>query len=56
LPPCSYKQSLDVSGGLLCIGFVTLFTALLPGFRKYDSKSNKFAVSEAKKRKLAPNN
>ena len=45
-----------VSGGLLCIGFVCLFTALLPDFRKYDSKSNKFAVSEAKKRKTAPNN
>jgi MFS family permease len=45
-----------VSGGLLCIGFVCLFTALLPDFRKYDSKSNKFAVSEAKKRKVAPNN
>ena len=45
-----------VSGGLLCIGFVTFFTALLPDFRKYDSKSNKFAVSEAKKRKTAPNN
>ena len=45
-----------VSGGLLCIGFVCLFTALLPDFRKYDSKSNKFAVLEAKKRKVAPNN
>jgi len=45
-----------VSGGLLCIGFVTFFTALLPDFRKYDSESNKFAVSEAKKRKTAPNN
>jgi MFS family permease len=45
-----------VSGGLLCIGFVLFFTALLPDFRKYDSKSNKFAVSEAKKRKTAPNN
>jgi MFS family permease len=45
-----------VSGGLLCIGFVCLFTALLPDFRKYDSKSNKFAVSEAKKRKVTPNN
>ena len=45
-----------VSGGLLCIGFVAFFTALLPDFRKYDSKSNKFAVSEAKKRKTAPNN
>lgn len=45
-----------VSGGLLCIGFVTFFTALLPDFRKYDSQTNKFAVSEAKKRKTVPNN
>ena len=44
-----------VSGGLLCIGFVTLFTALLPDFRKYDSQTNKFAVLEAKKRKISPN-
>jgi len=45
-----------VSGGLLCIGFVCFFTALLPDFRKYDSETNKFAISEAKKRKTAPNN
>lgn len=45
-----------VSGGLLCIGFVSFFTALLPEFRKYDSKTNKFAVLEAKKRKISPNN
>ena len=45
-----------VSGGLLCIGFVTLFTSLLPDFRKYDSETNKFAILEAKKRKTAPNN
>ena len=45
-----------VSGGLLCIAFVGFFTALLPDFRKYDSQTNKFAVSEAKKRKTAPNN
>ncbi len=45
-----------VSGGLLCIGFVTFFTALLPEFRKYDCQTNKFAVLEAKKRKTAPNN
>ena len=45
-----------VSGGLLCISFVTLFTALLPDFRKYDSETNKFAILEAKKRKTAPNN
>ena len=45
-----------VSGGLLCIGFVCLFTALLPDFRKYDSETNKFAILEAKKRKIAQNN
>ena len=45
-----------VSGGLLCIGFVTFFTALLPEFRKYDSQTNKFALLQAKKRKSAPNN
>ena len=45
-----------VSGGLLCIGFVMLFTALLPDFRKYDSETNEFAILEAKKRKTAPNN
>jgi hypothetical protein len=45
-----------VSGGLLCIGFVTFFTALLPEFRKYDSQTNKFALLQAKKRKTAPNN
>jgi MFS family permease len=45
-----------ISGGLLCIGFVTLFSSLLPDFRKYDSETNKFAVLEAKKRKTAPNN
>ena len=45
-----------ISGGLLCIGFVTLFSSLLPDFRKYDSETNKFAILEAKKRKTAPNN
>ena len=44
-----------ISGGLLCIGFVTIFSAMLPEFRKYDSKTNKFAVSEAKKRKNSQN-
>lgn len=44
-----------ISGGLLCIGFVAFFSALLPEFRKYDSKTNKFAVSEAKKRKNSQN-
>lgn len=44
-----------ISGGLLCIGFVSLFSALLPEFRKYDSKTNEFAVLEAKKRKNSQN-
>jgi MFS family permease len=44
-----------ISGGLLCIGFVSFFAAMLPEFRKYDSKTNKFAVSEAKKRKNSQN-
>jgi len=44
-----------ISGGLLCISFVSLFSALLPEFRKYDSKTNEFAVLEAKKRKNSQN-
>jgi MFS family permease len=44
-----------ISGGLLCIGFVSFFSAMLPEFRKYDSKTNEFAVLEAKKRKNTQN-
>lgn len=44
-----------ISGGLLCIGFVSFFAALLPEFRKYDIKTNEFAISEAKKRKNSQN-
>lgn len=40
-----------ISGGLLCITFVGFFASTLPEFRKYDAKTNKFAVTEAKKRK-----
>lgn len=40
-----------ISGGLLCITFVGIFATMLPDFRKYDGKTNKFAVTEAKKRK-----
>ena len=40
-----------ISGGLLCITFVGFFATMLPEFRKYDGKTNKFAVTEAKKRK-----
>ena len=44
-----------ISGGLLCIGFVSFFSAMLPEFRKYDRKTNEFAVLEAKKRKNTQN-
>jgi MFS family permease len=44
-----------ISGGLLCITFVGFFAAMLPEFREYDGKTNKFAVTEAKKRKNLEN-
>jgi MFS family permease len=44
-----------ISGGLLCITFVGFFASILPEFRKYDAKTNKFAVTEAKKRKNLQN-
>ena len=44
-----------ISGGLLCITFVGFFATMLPEFRKYDRKTNKFAVTEAKKRKNLEN-
>ncbi len=37
-----------ISGGLLCIGFVSIATAALPNFRKYDVRTNKFAVEQRK--------
>ena len=37
-----------ISGGLLCIGFVVLAASSLPDFRKYDVRSNKFAVEQRK--------
>ncbi len=45
-----------VSGGLLCIGFVSLFSAALPDFRKYDNQTNKFAVAQKKIRDQEANN
>ena len=44
-----------ISGGLLCITFVGFFATMLPEFRKYDGKTNEFAVTEAKKRKNLEN-
>ena len=35
-----------ISGGLLCIGFIGLFSAALPEFRKYDVRTNKYAIEK----------
>ena len=40
-----------VTGGLICVGFVAIFSSILPEFRKYDSEMNEFAVLEREKRK-----
>ena len=37
-----------ISGGLLCIGFVSIAAASLPKFRKYDAQTNEFAVEQRK--------
>ena len=37
-----------VGGGLLCIGFVSAISTVMPKFRKYDVRSNEFAVEQAK--------
>ena len=48
-----------ISGGLLCIGFVSIAAGALPNFRKYDARTNQFAVEQRKIRaedaKLAKN-
>ena len=43
-----------ISGGLLCIGFVSITTAALPKFRKYDVRTNEFAVEQRKIRSEIP--
>ena len=35
-----------ISGGLLCIGFVSIAASSLPKFRKYDARTNEFAVEQ----------
>ncbi|MEI7930479.1 MAG: MFS transporter [Actinomycetes bacterium] len=35
-----------ISGGLLCIGFVSIAAGALPKFRKYDARTNQFAVEQ----------
>jgi MFS family permease len=37
-----------VGGGLLCVGFVATISAAMPKFRKYDVRTNEFAVEQAK--------
>jgi len=39
-----------ISGGLLCIGFVSIAAGALPKFRKYDARTNEFAVEQRKLR------
>ena len=43
-----------ISGGLLCIGFVSIATAALPKFRKYDVRTNESAVEQRKIRSENP--
>jgi MFS family permease len=43
-----------ISGGLLCIGFVSIAAASLPKFRKYDVRTNEFAVEQRKLRAENP--
>lgn len=44
-----------VGGGLLCIGFVSLIAASMPKFRRYDVRTNEYALKEAKVRKNREN-
>lgn len=40
-----------VGGGLLCIGCVSAISTLMPKFRKYDVRTNEFAIEQEKIRK-----
>ena len=44
-----------ISGGLLCIGFVTLAAAKLPEFRNFDLKTNTYAIEQRAKKNKGPN-
>ena len=44
-----------VGGGLLCIGFVSAISTVMPKFRKYDVRTNEFAVEQAKIRQNREN-
>jgi len=41
-------RSSVISGGLLCIGFVSIAAGALPKFRKYDARTNQCAVEQRK--------
>jgi len=40
------------AGGLLCVAGVALTGALLPSFRRYDSRTDAFAVADRERRRL----
>lgn len=43
-----------VSGGLLCIGLVSLASAKLPEFRNFDLKTNPYAIAQKEKKSQNP--
>ena len=44
-----------ISGGLLCIGLVSLAAAKLPEFRNFDLKTNAYAIAQRAKKNKTPN-
>ncbi len=45
-----------ISGGLLCIGLVSLASAKLPEFRNFDLKTNTYAIEQREKKSQNPKN
>jgi MFS family permease len=43
-----------ISGGLLCIGLVSLASAKLPDFRNFDLETNPYAIEQRKKKSQKP--
>lgn len=44
-----------ISGGLLCVGLVSLASAKLPEFRNFDLKTNPYAIEQREKKSQNPN-
>ena len=44
-----------ISGGLLCIGLVSVAAAKLPEFRNFDLKTNPYAIEQRAKKNKSPN-